>query len=150
MLWVSAGFMGTGAIGSVLWATRSPDKQWLDNTFIGSTSPTPARDSGPTLSREADFAHLANLDLRRPLHDPPPPASPPMHTDPPLNIRLAGVVLEIGHNQALIAIPDGSVQLKGVGESVGDALIQDIGKDHIMVRYLGHSQIVSLSKEGGG
>jgi hypothetical protein len=102
------------------------------------------------LSRMA-FAGLSDLYLRRPLHDlpgpPPSPTTPPTASIPPLAIRLTGTIFEPGHCRAAIQLPDGRLQLIGVGQSAGDARILSIENGKVRIDYFGQSMVLTVPEE---
>jgi hypothetical protein len=95
-----------------------------------------------------EFIQLCQLDLRRPLRDPAPtlpPSSRPVKQNPPLGIQLAGTIVETGHNQALIAMPDGSVELKRVGDEAGGARLRQITEGSVTVEYFGQQIVLTVA-----
>jgi hypothetical protein len=49
----------------------------------------------------------------------------------------------------MIELPDGSTQLKGVGDIAGDARILAIEDGQVTVQYLGKSVLLKITKENG-
>lgn len=102
----------------------------------------------------ADFEPYLDRQLRRPLVDPPPatttPAASPTRPAPQLQIRLVGTILEAGRSMAMLTTPAGSIEVRGIGETVGeppaDAEVLDIGLNKAVLRYRGQS--VTLELEG--
>lgn len=82
--------------------------------------------------------------LRAPLIDPPVAVtgeSTPRDGQPqpePWNATLLGTILEPGHNVAIIAVPPATIEVKGVGEKVGEdpfgAEIVDVLRDKVVLR----------------
>jgi hypothetical protein len=140
------------AIVAVIW-TATPLGSTAFNSGPGrlDNPNQPAASASPAISAE-DFQFVAQLDLRRPLHDPPPmalPAPSPPQAIPALNIHLTGTIVEPDHSQALITMPDGQVELKSVGDDAGGAHIKTIQDGSITVEYFGQSIVLSTPKENG-
>jgi hypothetical protein len=81
--------------------------------------------------------------LRASLLDPPivsPDESnlpaPQSESEPPLSASLLGTILEPGHNLALFAVPLSPIQVKGVGETVGDDH-SGVEREKVVLRYRG-------------
>ena len=114
--------------------------------------PSPVSPTTQAAFDSAELRQVMQVDLRRSLRDPPPlppPALPVARPFPPLDIKLAGTIVEPGHSQAMIQLSDGSVQFKSIGDSAGDAVIQQIEEGSVTVEF--HGQIVNLTvpKEKG-
>lgn len=103
----------------------------------------------PTL---ASFEPHLKLDLRRPLHDPPPAPPPvaPQVAKPVLTVKLAGTIVEPGHSKAMLVTADGRTELKGVGQKSGDAEILSIEEKKITVRFHGEVVELKVASEGRG
>jgi hypothetical protein len=153
LLIAAAGLMGCASVVLILWPALVPLPRSMPNQrrtaekIEGSTAPL-----SPAITRSA-FDQLATLDLRRPLHDPPPPPPPAAVAPkaiPPLTIRLTGTIFEPGHCRAVVLLPDGKVQLLGVGESAGDARILEIDNGKVLVDYFGQSLILTVPEEKHG
>jgi hypothetical protein len=153
LLIVAAAIMGCASMAIIVWPAVSP---------LPRTTPTqvqsPEKIDGaglpfsPIISRAA-FDQVASLDLRRPLHDPPPPPPPAPEAPkaiPPLAIRLSGTIFEPGHCRAVVLLPDGRVQLLGIGERAGDATILEIGNGTVKVDYFGQSLTLMVPEEKHG
>ena len=142
--------MGALAIVSILWAVSPIGRFGQAVAIKSSISRELSAGRAQAVVDPDELKQLCQVDLRRPLHDPPPPtppALPPARPPPPLNIRLSGTIIEPGHCQALIAMPDGTVQLKNIGESAGDARIQEIRDRSITVEYFGQSTVLNVVQE---
>ena len=143
--------MGAMTVFSVLWASGP-----LDDRSKESSSSIANAAGGSTASIQAavdanQLQQLCQLDLRRPLHDAAPVAPPPLPpTAPPvpLNIHLSGTIVEPGHSQAIIVMPDGTEQLKNVGDEAGNARIDEIHDGGITVEYSGQQILLTVPKEG--
>jgi hypothetical protein len=150
VLWTITAAMSALAVLTTLWATSPLEAQShaLANRIAGNIQPS-TRPMQAFVDPQ-ELAQFCQLDLRRPLHDPPPPPpvlTPPAKPSPPLNIRLSGTIVEPGHSQALIVMPDGTVQLKSVGEDAGNARIKEIGDGSITVDYLGQPTLLTVARE---
>jgi type II secretory pathway component PulC len=94
----------------------------------------------PTLQQ---FATVWHKPLRRPLFDPPPAAaaSAAVAVQAPLNIKLLGTAIEAEESLAIFAIPPGTVEVKRVGEAIGE------GAARVQVREI-QGQRVILERHG--
>jgi type II secretory pathway component PulC len=121
----------------------------------------------PQANGDASVSHEQALDpqqlavlAKKPLRVPfssstPPPAEEtdpvPMDPDPMLNVTLRGTILERGYSVAVFETPESPVELRGVGELVGDegdeAEVVEIYRDHVVLRYQG--QLVTLPFPAG-
>jgi hypothetical protein len=144
--------MAALAVTAVVWAALPLGNSLLQpNSERLSNSNQPIATTASVLGVE-DFKFVAQLDLRRPLHDLPPPAAPPLPAPeavPALNIHLTGTIVEPDHSQALITMPDGQMELKSVGDDAGGAQIKTIQDGSITVEYFGKSIVLSTPKENG-
>ncbi len=151
ILWSSAVLMSAAALMLIFWAAMSPQTQAIAAQPSSQSPQTASSLAQATVSAD-DLARVAHVQLRRVLHDPPPsaPAAPAAaKPTPPLDIRLAGTIYEPGHCKAMIQLPDGTVQLKGVGESAGNARITDIQQGSATVDYFGKSMVLTVPKAEG-
>ena len=77
--------------------------------------------------------------LRRPLYDPPPPEAPKVvkKEAPPIRAVLLGTIIEPGASRAMIKLPGGAVEFRGLGDPLGDqdpgAVVTEIGPQSIRV-----------------
>lgn len=140
----------TGAI--VAWAmhsTRLPAKVHGSN---GEVSQTVAQGGSATELRKEDFNLLCEIQLRRPLYDPPPP-TPEVRQLPPLGIQLLGTILEGDNSIAMIRSEQGKTEYRRRGESVGpvdsaativeiqgDAIVLDRQSERLTLRVMGSDQ----------
>lgn len=90
-----------------------------------------------------------NRMLRQPLFDPPPSAATAVKpAPPPFAAKLVGIVEERGRSQALIALPAGTVELRGVGERLGGvpegAEVVSIEPRHVVLKLRGESHVLKL------
>ena len=122
---------------------------------VGASASPTTRQMQASLQAEPTLAALqsaARMDLRRPLFDPPPPApivAAPPPAPPPLTVRLAGTIIEPGHDRAVLIGPDGKTELKAVGETSGPAEVMEIGTNSCVVRYLGNPVTLKIDRPGG-
>jgi hypothetical protein len=101
----------------------------------------------------AEFEKLWDIDLRRPLVDPPPAvaaaaaiARPPAGVAP-VGLKLAGTVVEPGHSVAVFVNAAGRSELKSVGDKAGAAEVVDIQSDRVTLRYGGAPVTLKVQKE---
>jgi len=148
LLWISTAFATGIGLGSLLWAVIVPvTVETFPSKLSGTSSIETEGSSVENFSRLED-RQAADLNLHRPLHDAPPPAAPPPPPDVPVNIRLSGTIVEPGHSRAMIELPDGSMELKNVGDEAGNARILKIDDGKITVESSGHQQVLVVSKTG--
>ncbi len=94
----------------------------------------------PTLSA---FEHAWQLQLRRPLFDPPPvKVEAKVFVPPPLAYRLTGTVLNPDGAMAMFVGPQGKIEIRRVGQQIGEATILDISQDRVRINY--HDQTREL------
>lgn len=116
-------------------------------------APEPLPTEDPSQQQEAGlpalstFRKIWTLNLRRSLVDTPVTTQTKNTKKPisPLAARLAGTVVESGHSIAMFITPNGGIELKGVGEKVGDAEILGITQTGASVRY--HGDVIDLTLE---
>jgi hypothetical protein len=147
-LWTCGTALLLTSASIVVFAMRAP----LDVASFNLHPPPATRNTGPANHVEPSLAELqlaAKIDLRRPLFDPPPPvpvATPVQPPPPPLTVRLAGTIIEAGHNRAVLRGSDGKTELKAVGEASGPAEVLEIAPDHCVVRYLGNRVTLKIER----
>lgn len=92
------------------------------------------------------FARVWDLNLRRPLYDPPPPPPPKIEKPkpPPINFRLAGIVLNGDNSQVMVLQQDGSIVMLSVGDAIGSTKILSIHEDRIEVDHFGETQTLQM------
>lgn len=153
LLWVASAAFGAAGASILVWIAIHP----IPHESIAYTAPLDPHGLQATangLEASGQLLQLASeINLRRTLHDAPPPAptpAPPPKPVPPLDIRLTGTICEPGHSQAMIQLPDGTVELNGIGDSPGNARILDIREDSITVEYNGTPQVLAVAKDEGG
>ncbi len=64
----------------------------------------------------------------------------------PLDLQLAGTIIEQGRSLAVFAGRDGKVELKGVGEVFRGREVLRIEQDRVNVRYNGEQVTLTLKK----
>ncbi len=96
---------------------------------------------------------LANHDIRQRLFDPPPKPKPVAPPKPPPNIKLLGTIINATKSQAMIVGQGGQVELKRVGDIVGEAnntaKILHIHADHITVEHEGEEIDIPIVENTG-
>ena len=102
-----------------------------------------------TLPALSTLASVWQLDLRRPLFDNPTRTITPTikRAAPRLSARLAGTVIEPGHSIAMFVTKKGGIDLKSIGEMVGDAQILSITQNGVTVQRHGKKIDLSLERE---
>lgn len=98
----------------------------LHQQTLSSTSYTPPLDA---------FKTAWNLELQRPLYDPPPVVvelKPPPPPTPPA-VRLSGTFIEPGNSRALIQDRSGATRVYRIGEVVDEAKINSITDEGVVV-----------------
>jgi hypothetical protein len=151
-LWLSTGAAGAAGAAVVAWAVLPLNPLGGEHAPRTANFTAESASSGVQPERLAsELQNLAQISLRRPLHDAPqaPAAPEPVQSNPPLEIRVTGTIYEPGHCRAMIQLPDGTTQLKSVGESAGDARILDIQNGSVKVEYFGKSLVLTVPKTEG-
>ena len=137
VLW-AAGAACIAASGAVAWigvtAPLARTKAVPDGA-LRSASTRAATAAAEDVRGGGDVGRVADLDLRRPVYD-PPAVQAPTQPPPSLALRLLGTVVETGHSRALLVGADGKLQLKSIGDSLAGAEILRIGPDTVTVRHL--------------
>lgn len=92
------------------------------------------------------FDHAWQLQLRRPLFDPPPvKVEVKAFVPPPLAYRLTGTVLNPGGAMAMFVGPQGKIEIRRVGQQIGEATILDIGQDRVRINYYDQTRELELT-----
>ena len=125
------------------------------NTVSSNGSKNPAAGAARPLPSLKQFEAFWLRPLRRPLVDPPPakPAEEQAMAPkrPPPNVRLLGIAVESGHSLAMFATPQGTVELKGIGDTLGETpngpQVASIEDQKVVLRYLGETITVALENE---
>lgn len=145
MLYAAAGLFGLGTVTIAWWGWAAPPAE-LESTVTAAAhaeaaldSPTPTDDAAASAqSALADARSAWNLNLQRPLFDPPPPPPPAPPTPPPLSVRLQGTIIEPGYSRAIFISATGQTQLCAVGQAAeGGAEVLSIEREVVRVRYQG-------------
>lgn len=129
-----------------LWPYDTPTAQ---NNVVPTHRNDTSKPVAVSLPALATFGKIWSLNLRRPLVDKPvsTQAAAKKSSKParPLSARLAGTVVEPGHSIAMFITKNGKIELKKVGEKVGDAEILEITPIGASVRY--HGKVIDLALE---
>ena len=166
MLNLVSGGLIAGALGGATWSLWSLD-----------TEPANVPPSKPVVAKaqQADVEdttrinqQIANLDLRRPLVDPPPPkpreVTPrptppaPVRPAPRPALTLVGTMVESGKSMAIIADASGNFDVKGVGESLSlsptGVTVERITSEQVDIQLNGSTTTLTIDKKakraGGG
>src|SRR5882724_8861719 len=140
LLWAGAAVMAACGIACVIVGVLLPyEAQSAHPGVAQMKSSGVARAEKDHATLEA-FAQVWDKPLRAPLVDPPSatqPAVAAVATTAPANVsafRLAGTIVERGHNYALLITPDGQVDLKGVGEKSSGADVDAVSERSVTLR----------------
>ena len=110
---------------------------------VSMTRPT----TGPTSAPAAvTFDDLPDLDLRRPLVDPPttaPVGAAALAATGP-DVRLTGIVAEPGHSFAVFATPAGGTEVRTVGQRAGGFEIVAISPVAVTGTFAGRTTTLRL------
>lgn len=94
---------------------------------------------------------LAKRDIRQQLFDPPPKPEPVIPPKPLPTVRLMGTIVNATNPQAMITGAGGKIELKRVGDTVGDAgntaVIQEIHSDHIKIEHEGKTLDIAIIED---
>lgn len=101
------------------------------------------------------FESLLKKQLRRPLIDPPTVKNAEtkavVKKRPMPRVRLLGIALEAGHSLAIFSTHKGEIELKGVGEILGDEAdgprISTIEDRRVVICYRGKEVTLDLEEE---
>lgn len=133
--------LGIGSIGVCLLGILAP----YDIPHSSGSSPTTAPVEQQTVLPPLQSFRAAYLvDLQRPLYD--APRKSPVAVQQPLQIRLAGTIMDPGFSRAVFAAPDGHTELKAVGEISSGARILTITDGSVTVLYNGQTSILHVNK----
>ncbi len=142
ILWLTALAGASGGVAALLLAAIVP----LDDPTavpIASGRPVTTRPAAATPAGLAAFDGLLDLNLRRPLVDPPDVV--PVVTDsspaaaPRPTVHVVGAVVEPGHCFAIISDADGATRFCAPGESIAGAVIESIDSEGVTVRFAGQA-----------
>jgi type II secretory pathway component PulC len=110
----------------------------------------------PKLSLK-QFEPFWQKQIRRPLYDPPPKTATTQQAvvekrSPP-NVKLLGVAVEANHSLAMFLNSRGSIEVKGIGDILGDngndPQIVAIENQRVMLRYQGETLTLALEGDKG-
>jgi hypothetical protein len=149
-LWLTTALGAAGAIAALFAAfslplqTPEPSSSTLSRT--PTSAPAAAIASLPPLE---SFEPAWRLPLRRPLVDPPPttPALPAAAAAKPAAppVRLVGTIIDARHPRGVFVTGLATVEVKGVGESVGGAKILAVDDNTATLAY--NDDTVTLRRE---
>jgi hypothetical protein len=143
LLWLTSAAGLGGAAAALVAAWRLP----LDATVppdpgarVTETTPT----TTPSLPPLASFEPAWRRPLRRPLADPPPPASPVLASAQPakppnLMVRLVGTIVDGQHPRGVFLVGLAGIELKAVGEKAGGAEILRVDENTATLSYGGET-----------
>lgn len=149
VLWSLAAAQAVAGVGFLLAAVLVPY-----GATVADVQPEPVRtaragqggSSGPSLEQ---FASVWNRDLRRALVDAAGAAdASPTNQGPPVQFRLVGTVVELGHSYAVLIGSAGRMELKALGESLDGAEVTEIRDGSITVRHNGREVVLQVPKPG--
>ncbi len=156
-LWCGAAVLATASLGTIATAWVWP--YTMPKPVDAQPNKDPARQNvrHQPLPKLSTFEPVWGLDLRRQLynqpqqqrqqHKPKPtPAARPRPARAHTAARLAGTVIEPGHSVAMFIMPNGRIQLKSVGEKIGELLILDITAERVCARHRGEKVNLLLDK----
>lgn len=150
LLYLMAAFLTLLAAVPLILALKLPVAvPKVDSPSLGGQMPAGTTANVPPLE---SFPPLWQRPWRAPLYDAPPPivqAAEPAQPLP-LNLRLAGTIIEPGRNRAMIVTPDGKMQFVRVGDKVGDAEVLSIDLTSVTVSYLGQPRSLQVEREKRG
>ena len=109
------------------------------------TANVPATRPATALAAVA-FDDLLDLNLRRPLVDPPATTAAAKSASIPIgpDVRLAGIVAEPGHSFAVFVTPTGSSEVRSVGQRAGTVEVLAITPAAVTVRFGGRTTTMRL------
>jgi hypothetical protein len=148
----------TGAVGVAAWGLCWPCQVPAAQPRDRRDSPDDQRDAAATAETLSldELAKVWDQPLRRPLVDFAPGtaatkaagSTPGAPAASALNLNLVGTIIESGHSRAVFAMPNGAIELKGVGEIIGPSPtgpeVVAIEPKHVVVRFQGQLTTVRL------
>jgi len=138
------------SVGVIVTACLWPYQQHCASN-IQSVKPKPTPSSQVnTLPALSTLANIWKLNLRRPIFDNPTArtaTAPTRKAASRLSARLAGTVIESGHSIAMFVTKKGGIELKSIGEMVGNAKILSISKNGVTVEHNGTTIELSLEQD---
>gem|GEM_PF-2222762 len=156
ILWAVGALAVTAAIGVVAAAVWMPLD--LPTTAVSSSARTVASTrqaiaAGGGAMSLASFEAAWGRKLRRPLVDPPPPPvrvasakTAKASRAAKVPVRLLGTIIDGSRSRGLFASGIATVELKGIGETIGGATVLAIEENSATVSYNG-GEAVTLKRE---
>jgi hypothetical protein len=149
-LWMASAVVLGGGGSVALMALLSPVIQMTPSRQSLATAPA-TRPAVRRVHSLQELQTLWNLDLQRPLYDPPPVlVTPPVVKRPPLTVRLLGTIVEPGNSVGVFRLADGREELRSIGQDAGGAEVLEIHEDRAVVRYHGEAMVLQVQQEGQG
>lgn len=109
---------------------------------------TPDTQPVPSVGPLAEYAVIAERDLRRPLEDPKPiEAAAP--APPKLSVQLLGTVIEPSSSLALLRTAGGQSKFLSVGDCLEGATVKAIGTNEATVEFAGQVVTLRVLREEG-
>ena len=147
-LWGAGSVLYAAVAFLLAWAVFWPTEH-APRPDLTATNQAPADIADPPLRRldPQQFAALLNKRLRALLDNSNPQSPPevrPSQAEMPdavLGLTLRGTIVEKGHSVAVFSTVDSPVEIRGIGERVGDpgneAEIVEVQRDQVVLRYQG-------------
>jgi hypothetical protein len=135
-LWVAA----IATVAAAVWLPYDVPDAPAAAADVPSTRPA-------TAPAAVTFDDVLDLNLRRPLVDPPttgPAAAVALVPTGP-DVRLAGIVAEPGHSFAVFVTPSGSTEVRAVGQRAGGTEVLAISPAAVTVRFDGRTTTLRLA-----
>lgn len=136
--------------GVWLLAATTPLAAWLlpYDQSGASTAIGPDRARATTTASRPNLSLVAlqtvmGLDLRRAVVEGKASERPA----PPLRLKLVGTLVDEERNVAVLQLGDGTIQMKGAGETVGDAELIEITETTVKLLYHGSQVVLSMESE---
>lgn len=149
LFWWTGHAVWAGVLGAIVLVLLAPPAEVLPpRAPAGVARKTSV--ATPMLPSPEELQRVWSRPLRQPLFDPPPAAPVVVKTTPPpLPAKLLGTIEESGQSKALFAMKGGSMEIRGVGEKLGEdasaAEIVSIEQERVVVKY--HGQSITLTLE---
>jgi hypothetical protein len=153
-LQIAGSGLSVAAVGVLVWSLFWPIEKSPVTVSQPVTQSASRKVQRPVLPTLKQFEPFWKRQMRRPLFDPPPNtpvASSATVQKPPssLGVRLLGTVTEPGRSVAMLMTTRGTIEIKAVGERLGDmpdgAEVVSVNTDRAVLRY--HGETISLELE---